>query len=512
LSVAVSIDGTILDLLSELCRRFGTDSLCKVGLIVQANDGKYEPNPLLFLDAPLFPFYDEEGEPIGLSHSLSPICGVPGNGSFHDLREIALAGAEDGSIVVTSGVHYSVSLRANGYHAVAIQPHVWAQPEVVAGWMLLGAASAVGDNIERLCHHLAVTMAKHKIRKVTADLSEGFPPIMGCETDAHRYMPKSLFRQFVVRYLAPALKEYGIEVKVQSGLFAWYSQSFLHDRYGSIQYILRRAGYDMYGEDALFRSAAVLVEAGHPWEVPRIAPKVRTKVPKVSGESKYSFHLGPDKWWSITFGSETCKIRNSFGIRYIVALLEHPNEETYAKDLIGSYGDKNAQWHGDWVVAEGGIDQRSGDKAGADSYSMRLDSQTSVGMSNKRMIDFIQNQLIETEKEINDRQNEEDEAPTNERSSLEPLSRLMTRKSRLGERYRMMTAKVDHSPQVKKVAKNLSDTLKKIEEAGMTKLSEHLKETLPPLETDRLSYKQFNVDLNPDWDVYWGPRPSASKN
>jgi hypothetical protein len=522
--VVVSADRTILDLLSTLCQRFGSNALKEAGLLVATKEGLLEPNPLLLLDAPVFPSYDEKGEVVGLTHSLSPICGSPGSQGFHDLREIESAGAEDGTIVVTSGVHYSLFLREYGYHAMALHPHVWAHNHVAAGWPLPHQISshwlfetpeiAPGRvEAERMCHLLAAAMAKYKIKRVIAGLSWGFPAIMGDETYAHRSMPNFLFRQFVRRYLAPALKEFGIAVQLQGFMASYLSSARFQLQYGSVQYILRRAGLDLDGEAALFNSAPLLVDEEHKWVTPRSVPTTvqnNSRPNPNEDEPEYSFRFGLDKHWTITYDSETCNIRDSYGIRYIVALLEHPNEETYAKDLIGSYGDKHAQWHGEWVVAGENINLSVGDESGIDARELRPDSQTSVGMSNKRKIEGLKKCLVEIEEEIKDSDDEEDTPPTNERSDRS-RGDLIARKKRIEELIRQWSVSVDSSPQVKQVAKNLRDALKTIKSAGMEKLSQHLSETLPPLQTDRLSYKQRKVNFEPDWNLDWGPRPSALK-
>lgn len=289
---AISIDSTLRDLLAGLADGYTCEAMVQAGLLAEKAPGHLAPPLALLQNAPIFPHYDQRGRTVALSHSLSPILGEDCDDMLWDRQEIHKAGLDDGVLYITSGIHFGSHLRLNGFHAIAIHPHVWAHPELARTWPLprfVAAKLRYGDypeylrRTERFANWLTRQICELNVRRVEFDLSDNFTALTDDETLTHRMMVRFLFRHFVSRYLAPGLKAAGIEV-VSPDFQPWLLMRRLlgcRPRIDSPAYVLDRVAlFDLEGESALFELEQPILAPEEVRVAPRAAPPDATAAPE----------------------------------------------------------------------------------------------------------------------------------------------------------------------------------------------------------------------------------------
>ena len=289
---AISIDSTLRDLLNGLADRFSCETVAQAGLLAEKKPGHFEPPTALLQDAPIYPHYDQRGRTVALSHSLSPILGDDCDDMLWDRLEIHKAGLDDGVLYITSGIHFGSHLRASGFHAVAIHPHVWAHPELAGTWPMprfIAAKLRYGDypeylrRTERFANWLTRQIRESNVRRVEFDLSDHFTALTDDQTLTYRLMTRFLFRHFVSHYLAPGLKAAGIEVVAPNPQF-WLLLKSIHfgrDQIDSPAYVLNHdALFDLDGESALFELEPPILSPEEVHIEPRAAHPDATVAPE----------------------------------------------------------------------------------------------------------------------------------------------------------------------------------------------------------------------------------------
>lgn len=280
---AFSIDETLQDLLQQMTERFSITAMVKSGLLAVTGDGNFEPPLALLRDAPIYPHYDQDGRPVALSHSLSPILGTGYDDMLWDRRGIYRAGDTDGVLYITSGIYYGTHLRAHGHNAIAIHPHVWAHPELASTWplprafamkLLYGSYSARSHQVEGFVQWITRSLRDSRVRRVYCDLPRDYPDLMGQDTRTHLLATRFLFRHFISHYLAPGLRANGIEV-VTPTFLPW---SIFRESQGptsqadSPSRILELAGLNTVGKSTLLEATWNIVE---PYQATVSAPAVQ---------------------------------------------------------------------------------------------------------------------------------------------------------------------------------------------------------------------------------------------
>mgnify|MGYP003589310795 CR=1 FL=1 len=519
----ISIDETIQDLLQALCDRFSVDVVTQSGLLCKSAGRDLHPPLALLQDAAMYPHYDQDDFPVALSHSLSPILGVDCDDVVWDRREIYRAGKDAGDLYLTSGIYHAAHLRCRQHHAVAIHPHVWAYPELARLWplprmlaekMMYGSDWTGRRTIEQFSHWLAGQLRNAGIRRIRYDLAPHYPMLFGRDTYVHRLAPQFLFRHYIRNYLSPCLKGAGIEV-VHPWSLPWQvfkSGQGVPSTAGSPDHILEHSLFDHEGESAFLGIAEYIVPpAEAAIELTVDSSTTEPSQSGIDGQPDYSMVQREDGGWDITFGSERGSFKNIAGIRFVAAMLQHPDDTIDAKYLYDCFGEREGP-PGTWVSADDKfipLDALARAGESAEMYELsrtmlptelsRADLPLSWRTKPRLVLDRLKNQLEDVEGRIAEFGSTytpgED---TNEHDAL------VSQQKKLRGQIRIVQTLCTTDPTAQKIGRVLRYFVQAATRSGMPMLARYVRETMSPFESLRLGFKPALGELKGvTWSIQW---------
>lgn len=522
----VSIDETIQDLLQALCDRFSVDAVIQAGLLRNSSGRDLQPPLALLQDAAIYPHYDQDDFPVALSHSLSPILGVDCDDVVWDRREIYRAGKDAGELYLTSGIYFAARLRVRHHHAIAIHPQVWAYPEIARLWplprmlvekMTYGSDWAGRRTIQQFSFWLAGQLRNAGIRRIRYGLAPHYPMLFGRDTYVHQLAPQFLFRHYIINYLSPCLKGAGIEV-VHPWALPWQMFKIgqgVPSTADSPDHILEHSLFDHEGESAFLGMAEYIVPPAEAViEFPADSSTTQTAPPAlrdVDAQPEYSMVQREDGGWDITFGSEQGSFRNNAGIRFIAAMLQHPDDTIDAKYLYDCFGERKGP-PGTWVSAEDKFFPLDAlDKAGesAEMYELsrtmlptelsRADLPLSWRTKPRLVFARLKNQLEDVEGRIAEFGSTytpgED---TNEHDAL------VSQQKKLRGQIRIVQTLCTTDPTAQNVGRVLRYFVQTATRGGMPMLARYVRATMSPFESLRLGFKPaLGEPKGLTWSIQW---------
>ena len=521
-----SIDETIQDLLQALCDRFSAESVVQSGLLRKSSGRNLQPPVALLQDAAIYPHYDQADFPVALSHSLSPILGLDCDDVVWDRREIYRAGKDAGELFLTSGIYYAANLRCRHHYAIAIHPQVWAYPELARLWplpRLLAEKVIYGSDwvgrrtIEQFSNWLAGHLHNAGIHRIRYDLAPYYPTLFGRDTFVHLLAPQFLFRYFIRNYLSPCLKGVGIEV-VHPWPLPWRifkTGQGVPNTAGSLDHILEDSLSDHEGESAFLGMAEYIVPpAEAAIELPVDISTTESSPVEIDVQPDYLMVQREDGGWDVTFGPEHGSFRNTAGIRFVAAMLQHPDDTIDVKYLYDCFGDRKGP-PGAWVSAEDKfLPLVALDKTGecAEMYELsrtalptelsRADLPLSWRTKPRLVFDRLKNQLEDVEGRIAEFGSTytpgED---TNEHEAL------VSQQKKLQKQIKIVQTLCTTNPTAQNVGRALRYFVQTATRGGLPMLARYLRATMSPFESLRLGFKPaLGEPKGLAWSIQWMDR------
>lgn len=205
--------------------------------------------------------------------------------------------------------------------------------------------------------------------------------------------------------------------------------------------------------------------------------------------------------WRIRFKKydgqyEDAEFKNTTGMRYLVALIEHPGQEVYATDLHHGYRDKNG--HMLWVSAQGyGKTFSKGEAAGADmSSGHAMPHYRIISGSSQSNIQNLKKTRANVAKQIQDLR-------AADTSEDEPeIQDLIKQEKRLADGIKRMISFKEVNRDVKSVGRALRYLMEGLKKVKCGDFVHHLQKTIRPLEGVTLSYAPPPPGI--PWHISWG--------
>ncbi len=199
---------------------------------------------------------------------------------------------------------------------------------------------------------------------------------------------------------------------------------------------------------------------------------------------------------------ETAEVKNTTGMRYLVALIEHPNERIHPEYLKSGYAKKHEQmvWVSEQTPA---AEMAQGAKTGIDveASTMRPRFRLTSG-SAALQIERMKQELRSVVRQIGDLDRGVHVIRDSEMVELIAVRKKIEKAIATMKRYREVNR------HVKSVGKAISRALRLLQDHGCVHLSTHLRAAIAPLEAEILSYEP-PPEIR--WNVFWTTNVQARK-
>jgi len=251
--------------------------------------------------------------------------------------------------------------------------------------------------------------------------------------------------------------------------------------------------------DELLQSFSLIWKAVPPRQDSRAA-RINTisAIGKID-DHDYAFVLQEEGKWRIRFRLddahvETAEVKNTTGMRYLVALIEHPNERIYPEYLKSGYAKKHEQmvWVSEQTPA---AEMAQGVKTGIDveASTMRPRLRLTSGSATSQ-IERMNQELRGVVRQISDL----DRAGLGIRDPA--MAELIAVRKKIEKAIATMKRYREVNRHVKSVGKAISRALRLLQDQGCAELSTHLRAFIAPLEAEILSYEP-PPEIR--WNVFW---------